>query len=317
MPTDDRLDAHALWLQTLGREGERLVARREVFTDLSGRDLRRAILTYATIDDLRDADLEDAYLVESVMAGLRADRADFTGADLFRIEATESSFVDARLDRADLAKAQLARVDFTGASLRAARLLRVMAHGLDLTNADLSFADLTGAMITDSDFTGTRWDHVAVTDRTVLTGHDAGRPVHGPADLGLTPGPDPARPRPRSNYPVAVEREDGGYVAKLNQTVRIAFGPDAPDRYVVVASDTQTGEALQTDLQFARTEFFVTPAEHEYLQSELEAIAAYRSRTGPPLSALAGTALARLLTERIVPSDAFDVTDRYWLTDPA
>ena len=87
------------------------------------------------------------------------ERADLTGANLYRADLTGADLTGADLTGADLTGANLTGADLTGANLyRAnlyrANLYRANLYRADLTGANLYRADLTGADLTGADLTG-------------------------------------------------------------------------------------------------------------------------------------------------------------------
>ena len=80
----NRLEKHNLWLESNGKEGERLVARKENFegADLSNADLRKADFVGANFEfaNLRGADLRGAVLVGANFVGADLRKADLRGA---------------------------------------------------------------------------------------------------------------------------------------------------------------------------------------------------------------------------------------------
>ncbi len=118
--------------------------------DLSGADLRRAVLSDAV---LRGADLSGADLRRAVLSG-----ADLRGADLR----------DAVLRGADLSGADLRRAVLSGADLCGADLRDAVLRGADLRRADLRRAVLSGADLWNA--TGnSREVRTIQTDRWVVT----------------------------------------------------------------------------------------------------------------------------------------------------
>jgi hypothetical protein len=117
---DKILQAHALWVKTIGKKGQ---LANLSYADLSGADLSDA--------DLSDADLSDADLSGAKLSGARLYKADLSGARLG----------EADLNRANLSYADLSRADLSGAIL----------WGIRLNRADLTQANLRGAFFYRAD----------------------------------------------------------------------------------------------------------------------------------------------------------------------
>jgi len=127
--------AGALW------QGLRLESSYLLDTDLSGADLRDAVLDKA---EAQGIDLNGARLTGARLHQIYACDGQFMGADLSMVRAERANFegavlVSANLSGANLHRAQLHRADLSSARLR---------------HADLTGASLLGARITDADFTG-------------------------------------------------------------------------------------------------------------------------------------------------------------------
>jgi uncharacterized protein YjbI with pentapeptide repeats len=135
-------------------------------TNLSGANLNGANLQNAKLydTDLTEANLQDAILIESDLALAKlknADliRANFTGANLFRVDLKNLDLTEVNLSGVDLSnknlngiilsRANLSGVNFTKANLQDAILIES-----DLTMAKLKYADLRGANLTRANLTG-------------------------------------------------------------------------------------------------------------------------------------------------------------------
>jgi uncharacterized protein YjbI with pentapeptide repeats len=156
---------------------------REAVIDLSGADLREAIITFANLSrvnlseadlsgaDLHGTNLSKSYLSAANLTGADLSASNLTGADLFEanlnganLNLTKLSKANlngadlraCRLNEADLREANLSGVnlnvgDLVGANLRGANLGGAQLLGADLREADLSQADLSGTQITEAE----------------------------------------------------------------------------------------------------------------------------------------------------------------------
>jgi uncharacterized protein YjbI with pentapeptide repeats len=78
-------------------------------------------------------------------------RADLSGADLYKADLSRANLSGADLYGANLSGANLYRADFSGANLYGANL-----YGANLSRVDLSGADLSGANLYRADLSGTK-----------------------------------------------------------------------------------------------------------------------------------------------------------------
>jgi uncharacterized protein YjbI with pentapeptide repeats len=112
--------------------------------DLQGARLQQANLSSAC---LRSADLHGACLDQ-----VKAERADFSHANLAAVRARDARFIEASLEGAELDDAFLMETSFrhanlAGASFRRAYLVNTLFLEAILTEADFSEADLSGAIL--------------------------------------------------------------------------------------------------------------------------------------------------------------------------
>ena len=131
--------------------------RREARVALERRDYRE--------DDLRHANLREAFLAGLDLRGARLEAADLRnarlegailrsarleGADLRRARLEGADLRSARLEGADLRRARLGGANLTKARLDGAKLRHATLDGADLTDARLDGADLGMAEMTDA-----------------------------------------------------------------------------------------------------------------------------------------------------------------------
>jgi uncharacterized protein YjbI with pentapeptide repeats len=164
VPWADDAEDNRRWIESGGTEGS---AAQWIGEDLSGRDLRRAVLAEATLidSDFTGAFLDGADLSRTTGGGARFYQARMSGATLVKASLSGASFEGAhapgaRFDKADLTGADLAGANLRGASLDQAALRDASLAGADLreaslwktvlASADLSRADLRGARIADA-----------------------------------------------------------------------------------------------------------------------------------------------------------------------
>ena len=114
------LAAHRLWLESVGKKGERANLREAILhrADLGGADLRGAHLGGA---DLRGADLRGAHLRWADLRGADLSVADLSVADLSGADLSVADLSVADLSRADLRGTNLSRADLRGTNLSEAR----------------------------------------------------------------------------------------------------------------------------------------------------------------------------------------------------
>jgi uncharacterized protein YjbI with pentapeptide repeats len=122
-------EAHARWLKSRGREGQRAVLGG---LDLTGLDLRNA--------DLRRADLRGAFGAGPDLTCARLADADLRGAELCDAKLRGADLHGADLSEADLSGANLQGANLARADLRGARLRRTRLRDAILADADLSCA---------------------------------------------------------------------------------------------------------------------------------------------------------------------------------
>ncbi len=89
---------------------------------------------------LADADLQQGWFPEASMWSAALRRADFSEANLYKVNLSHADLKAAILTKTNLYKANLTHADLSSAHLTHANL-----RGADLSSADLSMADLTGA----------------------------------------------------------------------------------------------------------------------------------------------------------------------------
>lgn len=100
--------------------------------------------------DFTSASFRGARLVSASIDGT-FEGADFRGADLSKCRGTRVNFVDAVLEDAVLSNAQLRSCRFDGANLRGATLNAADLWNCSFVGADLTRANLTGANLTGCD----------------------------------------------------------------------------------------------------------------------------------------------------------------------
>jgi len=160
---DKILQAHALWLQSHGKEGKKA----ELFkSDLSGANLKEVNLVYANLQsaklssadltgaDLHEAILDYADLSEAGLGGVNLNNASLQGAnlsgatlrnaDMINANLMEGNLSGAFLGGANLSWAFLWKANLRGAILRMANLKGAKLLGSDISKADLSWANLDG-----------------------------------------------------------------------------------------------------------------------------------------------------------------------------
>lgn len=183
--------------------GEDLTARLLDEIDLTGANLRGAILRQASAADASffaaDLSFADMTLIRGPRADLRGavlsgaclrnallDGADMrravlaTAHDEFRV--VRQGGMAASLNGAELSEAEAGRVDFSNSSLKGARLRGANLRGAVFTDAVMTGADLTGAQLVDATFHG-----------AVMTGIDVaklGLPSESLRGCLLDPGPE-------------------------------------------------------------------------------------------------------------------------------
>ncbi len=173
--------------------------------------------------DLRDADLEGAFLQGANLAGAVLRMSNLSHANLLDADLSGTNLLAANLHRAYLVRANL-----HDAGLHAANLSYAICHGIVLSNvnldADLSYADLASA-----DFSGA---FVGVSD---LTGAILRNANLSGADFGVEARSTPSTTLPFENtYTRLTQKQLDEARAK----------PDSPPSIAEGAADIETGEPL-------------------------------------------------------------------------
>ncbi|GAA0431205.1 pentapeptide repeat-containing protein [Streptomyces luteireticuli] len=184
---------HAFICERVPRASPQEVGRREPERDvqhalkaLTRPSARRHMGTERTVElsylhlaglRLREADLTDAWFIESNLAHAYLEGANLAGAWLFK-----ANLIEARLRWANLSNSRLAQANLTKASLEEANLSQAGLQVANLSSAQLNDAllngaDLTGAQLYEADLTGAQLGNAALTDAW-LYGADL-RSVHG------------------------------------------------------------------------------------------------------------------------------------------
>jgi len=149
------------------------------------RDFERIDLREQSLCDLQLMDTRFCWadMTSAIMARVRLDRADLTGAMMWRAnlmgagllwtnlhqavmvrcEAMGANLSGANLHRTDLRLADLRSVCLAGADLRGAKLCYSDLHGANLTGADLTGADLTGAKLIGACLESVCWHSAVVS----------------------------------------------------------------------------------------------------------------------------------------------------------
>lgn len=131
---------------------------REAVVDLSGADLRGALLPFANLNraniseadlsgaDLRGADLTKSYLSETNLCNADLSNANLSGADLF----------EANLGGSNLYQTRLSKANLNGADLRACHLNEADLGGADLSGVNLNVGDLVRANLRGAKLEGAK-----------------------------------------------------------------------------------------------------------------------------------------------------------------
>ena len=128
-----RLERHALWLKTHGRQGDRADFTKVGVPceDFTGVDLRGALFRHANLAGAR-------------FTGARLDDVDFFGTCLYNAD-----FTDASLVRADFCEAFSRCANFTGADLTDAQATIRMSSHEKTSTYSVRGATFTGARLSD------------------------------------------------------------------------------------------------------------------------------------------------------------------------
>lgn len=160
------LEAHQLWLTSMGAKGNRADFRGE---DLSLASLDHASLSYAYFDgvnlerasfyksDLRHASFVGAiapyaYFENANICDALCDMADFTAASFFGAQAKNARFCRANLHNANFARAEAIMANFSGADLHGMSLRHTNAKMAVFDGANLFRTEFTRADIAEADF---------------------------------------------------------------------------------------------------------------------------------------------------------------------
>jgi uncharacterized protein YjbI with pentapeptide repeats len=152
---DQILQAHDLWLNSKGKEGQRadleaanLIAAYLIGANLSGAWLFGANLSGA---ELQLADLRRAELSGANLRGAGLNETNLSGAKLGSADLSGAEFSGANLSGAQLSRANLSKVNLSNANLSETGLYRA-----DLSNADLSKANLSKANLSKANLSGAK-----------------------------------------------------------------------------------------------------------------------------------------------------------------
>lgn len=189
------MDAHALFLDTNGKQGKRLdvAAKRIEAADYSGRDLSGARLRRCS---LRGSDFSRC----------RFDMADLSYADLTQCRLEQASMRGVNMRRAVLSRTLAAAASFEALTLVDGRDWPANLDGALLHDADLTNVDFTKAILRHADLGG------AILQGTVFTGVDMAtvkrsKPLEAPA------GPKERRRQRRFRSPKLAVRTPAGVFA--------------------------------------------------------------------------------------------------------
>ncbi|MGL1863220.1 MAG: pentapeptide repeat-containing protein [Pseudodesulfovibrio sp.] len=138
------LDAHALWLESSERQGERANL---AFVNLTLADLHGANLQNA---NLRGAKLRSANLQNANLQNANLMNANLGDVSLQNTKLTLANFIGANLEGANLLGANLTLADLQGANLENANL-----ENADLENANLRGAILVGSILEGANINNT------------------------------------------------------------------------------------------------------------------------------------------------------------------
>jgi uncharacterized protein YjbI with pentapeptide repeats len=116
-----------------------LIYKDSRIVDLSGADLRKALLSGAHLSNI---DLSHCFLQDAHLRG-----AHLNGADLYRANLSDTDLRDAYLRGANLNGADMGLADLSGADLTNAQLSSAQLHGARLYEAKLSSAHLSSAVL--------------------------------------------------------------------------------------------------------------------------------------------------------------------------
>ncbi|MBI9074795.1 MAG: pentapeptide repeat-containing protein [Desulfatibacillum sp.] len=192
------LDAHRIWVGTNMNKGQEADL---VFTDLSGRRLRRKFLskinlegvsfrdsdlTEANLDNssLERADLQDAKMIRTSMKEADLLNADFSGANLrgaqLQHAVMESTcFVGAKMQQAKMENATLIKINLQDAALSGTMLQNAFTEEIVLTNANLKRANLQNAWFEKADCSGACLEYADFTNANLGQSNLKGADLRG------------------------------------------------------------------------------------------------------------------------------------------
>lgn len=136
------LDAHELWLETMGKEEEK-----GKWAVLTGANLQGARLEYANLQGavLTDANLQGAYLNCANLQGSSLGYANLQGAQLAYANLQGAGLGAVNLEEANLHGTNLQGSNLADANLQEGQLFRANLQGANLTNTNLQEANLQEA----------------------------------------------------------------------------------------------------------------------------------------------------------------------------
>ncbi len=141
-------------LEAALRDGEaqvQLAYRRHAHLMMPARRMERAA-----------SDAARARVLSALATGESLAGADFTGADLSRLELAGVDLSDALLEAVDLSGADLRGANFNGAVLARANLRGARLEGARFQEANLGLAELDAALAAGVDFTGAKLDNASL-----------------------------------------------------------------------------------------------------------------------------------------------------------
>ncbi|AMM93248.1 pentapeptide repeat-containing protein [Peribacillus simplex] len=126
-----QLESHRLWIETIGKKGEKLGLDEIDFRNL----------------DLSKYPLDQAYLTACLFDGMNLNLKDMSSSLL-----CSSTFKFANLEGSDFCKSNVSYVDFTNANIKASRFADSECIETVFVKADLSNANLVGGLFDEADF---------------------------------------------------------------------------------------------------------------------------------------------------------------------
>ncbi|OAB42112.1 pentapeptide repeat-containing protein [Paenibacillus glacialis] len=155
-----QLESHQLWIDTLGKEGNKLgfdeVDFCNIDIDLIKYPLDQAYLTACTFDgmNLYGKDMHSSLICSSTFITTNLENADFYKADVSYVDFTNANVKNARYAKSDCSEAIFIKADLTNAKLISCSLYLTDFREATLKNVDVSSSSFKGVLLKGAKLSG-------------------------------------------------------------------------------------------------------------------------------------------------------------------